>query len=221
VMDMAPTGFASYVVGCHSRTVRAPHASDLLFVEMVAAARGAGKRYIDLGLGVHDGIRRFKTKWGAEIFLPYEMCEIELPRRALSLRPLSPGSGAAAKSSGLRAMIGSFPFLRRRGAEYKMLWEVRKGEALNLLGGTAHFFCRSYRRSFERLLSGVDRVIFEGPLGEESMRLVRERGSVSEGGSPLFAALGRRPVRRLHASSLPGACARPYARGFHPGCATR
>ena len=217
VMDMAPTGFASYVVGCHSRTVRAPHASDLLFVEMVAAARGAGKRYIDLGLGVHDGIRRFKTKWGAEIFLPYEMCEIELPRRALSLRPLSPGSGAVAKNTGLRAIIGSFPFLRRRGAEYKMLWEVRKGEALNLLGGTAHFFCRSYRRSFERLLSGVDRVLFEGPLGEESMRLVRERGSVSEGGSRLFAELGRETRSKIAHEFAPRGLRTAIRAGLPPG----
>lgn len=189
VMDMAPANFASYVVGCHSRTVRAPHASDLLFLEMVAAARGAGKRYIDLGLGVHDGIRRFKTKWGAEVFMPYEMCEILMPDRARCMPPNSYSAVPERKRRGLRSIVDVLRSALGRNDEYRMLWELRRGDVNNLLAGTSHFFCRSYRRSFERILAGVDRVLFEGPLGEESMRRVRESGLDASAGSRLFDAL--------------------------------
>lgn len=216
VMDMAPANFASYIVGCHSRTVRAPHASDLLFLEMIAAARGAGKRCIDLGLGVHDGIRRFKTKWGAVVFMPYEMCEIQVPGKARFLRSLSTGRGPVEKRAKFLSIIGSFTLPGRRGSEYKMLWEIRKGDAHNLLGGTAHFFCRSYRRSFERILAGVDRVLFEGPLGEESMRLVRERGAAPPGPSPLFAALDRATRAKIAREFAPRALAPALESGFAP-----
>jgi hypothetical protein len=33
------------------------------------------KKTINLGLGVNEGIRRFKKKWGGVPFLNYEFCE--------------------------------------------------------------------------------------------------------------------------------------------------
>jgi hypothetical protein len=41
------------------------------------------KRYIHLGLGVNEGIRRFKTKWGAKPTRRYEMCELRLKKPSL------------------------------------------------------------------------------------------------------------------------------------------
>jgi hypothetical protein len=75
VVETAAKRFASYVVGCHSKKGYVPHASDLLFVEMVALARNRGKEFIHLGLGVNAGIRRFKEKWGGVPSLSYEFCE--------------------------------------------------------------------------------------------------------------------------------------------------
>lgn len=49
--------------------------SDLLFYEMINLAKEHGKGYINLGLGVNEGIRRFKEKWGGVPFLRYEFCE--------------------------------------------------------------------------------------------------------------------------------------------------
>ncbi len=40
---------------------------------MLEAARREGKGYIHLGLGVNEGIRRFKEKWGGRPALPYVM----------------------------------------------------------------------------------------------------------------------------------------------------
>jgi hypothetical protein len=75
VVDLAAGAFATYVVGCYSRENYAPYASDLLFAEMVNIAREQKKGYINLGLGVNEGIRRFKEKWGGVPFLTYEFCE--------------------------------------------------------------------------------------------------------------------------------------------------
>jgi len=72
VIELAPKDFATYVVGGHSRLRYVPGASDLLFFEMVKLARERGKRYLHLGLGVNEGIRAFKTKWGGVPSLPYE-----------------------------------------------------------------------------------------------------------------------------------------------------
>jgi hypothetical protein len=72
VVELAAANFATYVVGCRSGRHRVAGASDLLFFEMVNLARAHGKRYIHLGLGVNEGIRRFKRKWGGVPSRRYE-----------------------------------------------------------------------------------------------------------------------------------------------------
>jgi hypothetical protein len=42
---------------------------------MIELTREQGKKEINLGLGVNEGIRRFKEKWGGVPFLNYEECE--------------------------------------------------------------------------------------------------------------------------------------------------
>lgn len=75
VVEMGALRFATYVVGCYSRANYVAHASDLLFHEMIRLAGEHRKEYIHLGLGVNDGIRRFKRKWGGVPFLRYEFGE--------------------------------------------------------------------------------------------------------------------------------------------------
>jgi hypothetical protein len=76
VLDLAAHNFATYVMGCHSKENYVPHASDLLFFEMVNMARESGKASVQLGLGVNPGIRRFKEKWGGKPTLTYELCRV-------------------------------------------------------------------------------------------------------------------------------------------------
>lgn len=71
VIELGAERFATYVVGCYSKSHYIPHASDLLFKEMIRIARERNKEYIHLGLGVNEGIRRFKKKWGGVAGLPY------------------------------------------------------------------------------------------------------------------------------------------------------
>lgn len=75
VVELAAKDFSAYILGSHSKKHYAPHASDLLFLEMINLTREHGKNTINLGLGVNEGIRRFKEKWGGKPFLPYEFCE--------------------------------------------------------------------------------------------------------------------------------------------------
>ncbi len=75
VVDLGAKNFSTYVLGTHSKKHYVAHASDLLFLEMMKLTRGQGKSIINLGLGVNDGIRQFKEKWGGVPFLKYEFCE--------------------------------------------------------------------------------------------------------------------------------------------------
>jgi hypothetical protein len=75
VVDLGAKQFVTYVVGAHSKKHYISHASDLLFLEMIRLTQESGKKTIHLGLGVNEGIRRFKKKWGGVPFLKYEFCE--------------------------------------------------------------------------------------------------------------------------------------------------
>jgi len=72
VMDCGPEEFDSYLIGAHSRAAYVPHAGDALFARMLESAKARGKRYVHLGLGVNEGITRFKKKWGGVPALPYQ-----------------------------------------------------------------------------------------------------------------------------------------------------
>ncbi|MFH1756487.1 MAG: hypothetical protein ABH969_00410 [Pseudomonadota bacterium] len=76
IIELGAEEFATYVVGCFSRKNYVAHASDLLFYEMTKLAEEYHKAYIHLGLGVNEGIRRFKKKWGGFPFLKYESGEL-------------------------------------------------------------------------------------------------------------------------------------------------
>lgn len=90
VVDLGAKNFSAYILGSHSKKHYVPHASDLLFLEMIRLTREHGKRSINLGLGVNEGIERFKKKWSGQPDLRYEFCERRYgtPRRASLLDAL-------------------------------------------------------------------------------------------------------------------------------------
>jgi len=75
ILELGARHFTTYLIGTHSKKNYVPHASDLLFLKMIELTREQGKKEINLGLGVNEGIRRFKEKWGGVPFLNYEECE--------------------------------------------------------------------------------------------------------------------------------------------------
>ena len=77
IVDMGSACYAFYQFNFRSAKIAVPGASDLLFNEMVRLAQSEGKQAINLGLGIHSGIRRFKEKWGGDPFLAHHSVLIQ------------------------------------------------------------------------------------------------------------------------------------------------
>ena len=78
VVDLAPTDFATYVIGCYTKRHYITGASDLLMSVLLTHSRQANKSYVHLGLGINEGVRRFKKKWGGVPSRPYRMGATDL-----------------------------------------------------------------------------------------------------------------------------------------------
>ena len=201
LMDYAPGEFCAYMLGAHSRSHYTPHAADLLFAAMLESAQRQGKRYIHLGLGVNQGITRFKRKWGGKEQLPYVMAQWQEKTQTSSLKddarsllfvmagqPVPTGDSqkidlAALAGLSKRQIWATLPEQR----PYAMLWKLEKDGKTSWIGGSAHFFCYSFDASFRRLFDQVDTVIFEGPLDAQSLAIVEEAGKTPNAEQrPLF-----------------------------------
>jgi hypothetical protein len=81
VAEFTPKDYALYMFNFGSEARYVPGASDLLLSEVIQQAKTAGKRFINLGLGINPGVAFFKKKWGGVVFLPYAFCLYEPSRR--------------------------------------------------------------------------------------------------------------------------------------------
>ena len=71
IVDFGSSECAFYMFSFRSEKVIVPGASDLLFHQMLLLAQSEAKCSLNLGLGLHPGVRRFKEKWGGRPFLPH------------------------------------------------------------------------------------------------------------------------------------------------------
>lgn len=203
LLDYAPQNFVSYVLGAHSRSHAIPHATDLLFAAMLNNAKKAGKRFIHLGLGVNEGILRFKRKWGARPSFPYVMAQWdEAPQRKAfaSAQPEEENVIQNLALACLRAPEQRAKLIEDRPNHrpFAMLWQVEKNGKTSWIGGTAHFFCHSFEPSFRQLFGKVDHVIFEGPLDEDFMAEVERAGRTpSPGTKSILEMLDESDILRL------------------------
>ena len=199
VLDYSTPAFVSYIVGARSRSHPVPHAGDALFAVMLEKARAAGCDFVQLGLGVNEGITRFKRKWGGAPQLFYVMAQWqERPRADVHKVVLDELMQALVERSdeGLskRQILDRLPDQR----PFAMLWELEKQGRRSWICGTAHFFCYSFADSFRRLFRKVDTVIFEGPLDAESLAQVEACGkSPDPGAVPLDGLMTEAEIRRL------------------------
>lgn len=72
VADICDGEYAFYMFNVRSGGADVPGASDLLMHELIQRARASGARYVNLGLGIDEGIEFFKRKWGGEPFMGHE-----------------------------------------------------------------------------------------------------------------------------------------------------
>jgi hypothetical protein len=82
VGEFAALATAFFMFCFRDSQVAPPGSADLTFSALLKEAQQRGQTRMNLGLGVSDGIRFFKRKWGAEPYLPY----VET-----SWQPASPG----------------------------------------------------------------------------------------------------------------------------------
>ena len=75
VLDLGSRNYGFYLFNFRSPETNVPGASDLLFHAMALLVYAEGKPRLNLGLGIHSGVRRFKEKWGGVPFLPYATSE--------------------------------------------------------------------------------------------------------------------------------------------------
>ncbi len=69
IVDFDSADCAFYMFHFRSSKVVVPGTSDLLFHQMLQLAQSEAKQAVNLGLGLHPGVRRFKEKWGGRPFL--------------------------------------------------------------------------------------------------------------------------------------------------------
>ncbi len=200
LVDLAPKNFCSYLLGAHSRLYYTPHAADALFAFMLQLACQEEKVYIHLGLGVHEGITRFKRKWGGLPAQNYVLAHwqeaasshfgADMQQLFAALAGGIPTSAPAAKGmvnnteeinhqdiaaflgKSKRQIMASLPEQR----PHAMLWRVQKGDKISWIGGSAHFFCYSFEQAFRALFAHVDTVLFEGPLDAAALQVVEAEG---------------------------------------------
>lgn len=98
----------------------------------------------------------------------------------------------------LRSLAGSLLPLFPKKAEQnlKMVWEVRKKEKVNFLIGTAHFSPYHYRQSLHHYIKGATKIIFEGPLDEESRQKVVSLG-MQRNGTEILKSLDEATALKL------------------------
>ena len=87
IADFGSRHYAFYMFNFRSRDRYIPGASDLLLREVIKTANDQGKDYVNLGLGISEGVVFFKKKWKAVAFLPYRFC-LYPPRKAESMDAL-------------------------------------------------------------------------------------------------------------------------------------
>lgn len=74
IAEFAPEDYTFYMFNFISQDYYVPGASDLILYEVIKVSKEKGKSFINLGLGINEGVTFFKRKWKGVPFLDYEFC---------------------------------------------------------------------------------------------------------------------------------------------------
>ncbi len=83
--DFSSWRTAFYMFGMRLATAP-PGVSDILLLNLLQEAEERGYTSCNLGLGINDGIRFFKCKWGGTPTLPFVQCSFHLNNEELELK---------------------------------------------------------------------------------------------------------------------------------------
>lgn len=85
VLDLFSCLYAFFMFNVRTKKEYVPGTSDLLFCEMVKIAENQKRKYINLGLGINEGVKFFKEKWGGKPFMTYYLCELKTKKTIFDL----------------------------------------------------------------------------------------------------------------------------------------
>jgi uncharacterized protein YbaP (TraB family) len=88
-------------------------------------------------------------------------------------------------------------FRRSNEKELKMIWQVGKNHKRSYLVGTAHFFPYSFKTSLQRCLENAGTIMFEGPLDQDNMAKVVNRGLDKLSSYHIFDDLDQQSINRI------------------------
>jgi len=74
IAEFAPKDYTFYMFNFISQSHYVPGASDLILNEIIRVSKEKGKLFINLGLGINEGVTFFKKKWEGAPFVDYEFC---------------------------------------------------------------------------------------------------------------------------------------------------
>lgn len=74
IADISSSDIFSFYLFNFTSEHRIPGTSDLLFKKLLDRSIEMGKK-VNMGLGINEGIRRFKLKWGARVLAPFYLLE--------------------------------------------------------------------------------------------------------------------------------------------------
>jgi hypothetical protein len=73
VADFAAQDYVFYLFNFRARPSPVPGTSDLLLQALIREGQELGKSFVNLGLGINEGVAFFKKKWGGSPFLRHEV----------------------------------------------------------------------------------------------------------------------------------------------------
>lgn len=74
VAEFVPKDYTFYMFNFISQNHYVPGASDIILNEIIRVSKEKGKLFINLGLGINEGVTFFKEKWKGTPFFDYEFC---------------------------------------------------------------------------------------------------------------------------------------------------
>lgn len=74
IADIKSSDIFSFYLFNFTSEHRIPGTSDLLFKNLLERSIEMGKK-VNMGLGINEGIRKFKLKWGAKVLAPFYLLE--------------------------------------------------------------------------------------------------------------------------------------------------
>ena len=80
----------------------------------------------------------------------------------------------------------------------RTVWRVEKDSHPSFLVGTAHFSPYSFDKALIKLIQGVETVLFEGPLDQESMAKVVQYGQQGENTPSIYKALDPAAIQEIN-----------------------